>query len=98
MLKRQSKKGEDQVVVTFALAGDDPRLPASVVGEFNDWDAAVHPLRRRSNGNWSVSVTLAKGRDYRFRYRSADGSWFNDDGADAYLVNEYHSTDCVLAV
>ena len=98
MLKRQSKKGEDQVVVTFTLAGDDPRLPASVVGEFNDWDPAVHPLRRRSNGNWSVSVTLAKGRDYRFRYRSADGSWFNDDGADAYLVNEYHSTDCVLAV
>lgn len=97
MLKRQSKKGEDQVVVTFTLAGDDPRLPASVVGEFNDWDPAAHPMRRRSNGTWSVSVTLAKGRDYRFRYRSADGSWFNDDSADHYAANEYHSTDCVLA-
>ena len=98
MLKKRLKKGEDQVVVTFALDGGDPRLPASVVGEFNGWDPAVHPLRRRSNGTWSVVVALAKGRDYRFRYRSDDGSWFNDDGADDYLANEYHSTDCVLAI
>jgi 1,4-alpha-glucan branching enzyme len=96
MLKKRFKKGEDQVVVTFSLEGSDSRLPASVVGEFNGWDPAVHPLRRRSNGSWSVAVTLAKGRDYRFRYRSADGGWFNDDGADAYVANEHHSTDCVL--
>ena len=97
MLKKRSKRGSHQVVVTFTLAGDDPRLPASVVGEFNGWDSSVHPFRRRSNGAFSVAVTLAKGNTYRFRYRGADGSWFNDDGADGYQPNEYHTIDCVLA-
>ena len=41
MLKKRALRGADQVVVTFALDADDPRLPASVVGEFNSTDSVV---------------------------------------------------------
>lgn len=98
MLKRQAKRDTDQVVVTFVLSEGDPRLPASVVGDFSGWDPAAHPLRRRSNGKWSASATVPRGRRIRFRYRGADGTWFNDDLADSYAPNDFGSTDCILEV
>ena len=60
----------------------DNRIPASVVGDFNEWDPDADPMVRRSNGTFSAVVPLITGATYRFRYRSADGIWFNDDAAD----------------
>ena len=96
MLKRKAVPGTDTLKVTFALSEDDPRLPAAVAGEFNGWDPEENLMRPRKNGTWSAVVTLQKGREYRFRYRSLDGHWFNDDGADGYAANEFDSTDCVV--
>lgn len=96
MLKRKAVRGTDNLKVTFALPGDDPRLPAAVVGDFNGWDPDENPMRPRQNGTWSAVVTLQKGRQYRFRYRSEGGHWFNDDSADGYEVNEFNATDCVV--
>ena len=98
MLKRQKIAGTKIVKLSFVLAGDDPRLPAAVVGDFNDWDETADPLRRRSNGTASAVVSLEAGRAYRFRYRSADGTWFNDDAADGYEPNAHGSTDCIVLV
>lgn len=96
MLKRKDVRGTKQLKVTFALPGDDPRLPAAVVGDFNGWNPEENPMRPRSNGTWSAVVTLDKGRHYRFRYRTADGHWFNDDSADGYQANDFNATDCVV--
>ena len=96
MLKRKTVQGTNQLRVTFALRADDPRLPAAVVGEFNGWNPDENPMRPRSNGTWSAVVTLDKGRSYRFRYRSEDGQWFNEDGADGYEGNEFNATNCVV--
>ena len=96
MVKRRAVAGGGQVKVAFSLAADDPRLPASVVGEFNGWDQDADPMRRRSNGTWSAVVTLESSREYRFRYRSGDGHWFNEDQADGFETNELASTNCVL--
>jgi 1,4-alpha-glucan branching enzyme len=98
MLRRRTDRVGGRLRVTFALAEDDPRLPASVVGDFNGWDPAAHPLRRRGNGTWSAVVSLETGRAYRFRYRSASGEWFNDDDADGVEPNEFASTNSVLRV
>jgi 1,4-alpha-glucan branching enzyme len=39
----------------------------SVVGEFNDWDAARHPLQRDDSGMWTTEVAGAKpGQQYQF--------------------------------
>ena len=71
-----------------------------MVGDFNDWQEGVDVFRRRSNGTASAVIELEGGRSYRFRYRSDDESWFDDDDddADGYEPNEYGSTDCVLEV
>ena len=51
----------------------------SVVGDFNGWDPFAHPLRRRSNGTRSATVTVATGRTLHFRYLAEGGMWFDDE-------------------
>lgn len=97
MLKRQPLSGPS-VKVTFALPLDDAPVDVSVVGDFNGWDPGQHPLKKRSNGTRSVSVTVPAGASYQFKYLSVDGSWFCDEAADDFAVNEYHATNSVLRV
>ncbi len=35
---------------------------------------------------------------YEFRYRGADGSWFNDEHADDYVPNEFGGVNCIVEV
>lgn len=98
MIKRRKISGSNTVKISFVLPADDPRMPASVVGEFNQWDPAASPMVRRSNGTFSAVVPLAADATYRFRYRSADGTWFNDDAADGYAPNPHGTVDCVVEV
>ena len=96
MLKRRKISGSKTVKVSFILPADDSRLPASVVGDFNNWDSEADPMIRRSNGTFSAVVPLVADATYRFRYRSEDGSWFNDQAADGYDANVHGSTDCLI--
>jgi 1,4-alpha-glucan branching enzyme len=96
MLKRRKISGSNTVKVSFILPADDSRLPASVVGEFNEWKPETDPMVRRSNGTYSAVVPLVAGATYRFRYRSHDGTWFNEEAADGYESNVHGSTDCLV--
>ena len=96
MLKRRKISGSNTVKVSFILPADDSRLPASVVGDFNEWDPSADPMIRRSNGTYSAVVSLIADASYLFRYRSEDGTWFNDDAADGYEPNVHGSTDCLV--
>jgi 1,4-alpha-glucan branching enzyme len=95
MIKREVSKKDGTTKVTFILPSEIVAQPVSVVGEFNDWDAAAGKLAKRSNGTASTSYSLKPG-SYRFRYHRADGTWFNDEDADGYVANQYGSTDCVI--
>ncbi len=98
MIKRRKIKGASDVKVSFVLDFDDPRLPASVVGDFNGWVPGADPFVKRSNGTASAVVSLRQGHSYRFRYRSDDGRWFDEEEADGYEPNVHGSTDCVVVV
>ena len=96
MLKRRKISGSNTVKVSFILPADDSRLPASVVGDFNEWNPEADPMIRRSNGTFSAVVSLIADATYLFRYRSEDGTWFNDEAADDYEPNANDSTDCLV--
>ena len=96
MIKKKSIKKDKTVKITFALAGDDARLPAAVLGDFNEWNSTAHPLRKRNNGTFSTTVTVKQGSKCCFRYRSDDGLWFNDDEADSYEVSDLGSENGVV--
>jgi 1,4-alpha-glucan branching enzyme len=84
---------EGHVEVTFRLPADHPAEPVGVAGDFNDW--ALHPLRD-TGGKLEATVVVAGGRVYQFRYRTADGRWFNDEEADDYVENEFGGVNCLL--
>ncbi|MBT2482323.1 isoamylase early set domain-containing protein [Streptomyces sp. ISL-94] len=79
MLERRPRK--DRIEVTFVLPGEVPPGPVSVVGDFNDWQPGVHPLRARKDGKRAVSVELPSNATHSFRYLAAGDYWFNDESA-----------------
>ena len=94
MIRCEPVKG-DKVKVTFTLPADAPEGKVSVAGDFNDWDPTATTLRKRGDQR-SASVTLEPGRRYAFRYRGADGSWFNDDSAHAYERNDFGEDNAII--
>ncbi len=75
-----------------------PRLWAntiSLVDDFNDWDRALHPLRRDREGKWRLPVDLLLGRAYQFR-SLRDGAWMGDNQADAPMHHASNSDNFVV--
>jgi 1,4-alpha-glucan branching enzyme len=60
--------------VSFAVWAPNARS-VSVVGDFNDWDGRVHPLRSLgSSGIWEIFLPgVEEGARYKFEVRGADG-------------------------
>jgi 1,4-alpha-glucan branching enzyme len=79
LIKMAKPDRNDVVRVTFVLPADEPPGAVSVVGDFNDWDPLVHPLRRRGNGTRSVMVKVPASSTLRFRYLAEGGIWFDDE-------------------
>jgi 1,4-alpha-glucan branching enzyme len=73
------KSGKSKI--SFVLPENVHAGPVSVVGTFNDWQPGAHRLVKRSNGTRSVSVTVPKGSEVRFRYLGSEGTWFDDPDA-----------------
>jgi 1,4-alpha-glucan branching enzyme len=82
VIKQTLVKGSDKVKVNFVLPKDSVAGKVSVVGDFNGWDPCVHPLRPRSNGTKSVTVTLPVSQRFAFKYLDENGQWLDDDAAD----------------
>jgi hypothetical protein len=73
--------GDGSVRVTFSLSVSEGEV--SVLGSFNDWNPAAHPLRGKGPMR-TVTVELPLGSRHEFRYLGSDGRWFDDPDADAW--------------
>ena len=67
-----------------------------LVGDFNDWNTASHPLVPNRQGCPELSVELELGRAYQFRYLVDGERWMNDPQADAYVSNPYGSDNFLI--
>jgi 1,4-alpha-glucan branching enzyme len=96
MKRQQVKKGKGgRRRVEFRF--HDPRARAvSVVGDFNGWDPALHPLRRNGDGAWTRIAFILPGR-YEYRFLS-DGRWCNDPANAVKCRNPFGSHNDVLVV
>jgi 1,4-alpha-glucan branching enzyme len=82
--------------VTFELPPEVNAQTANLCGEFNAWDEMSLPMKRRGDGGFSLTVSLKKGRAYRFRYLLDGHRWENDPAADVYVPNPFGSEDSVV--
>ncbi|WP_026708295.1 isoamylase early set domain-containing protein [Flavobacterium frigidarium] len=96
-IKKQFVKTKPVCKVTFVLAGGDA-LKASVVGDFNSWDASAGALTKLKNGNFKGVFDLSKDATYEFKYL-VDDAYVNEEEADDYVWNEFAgSENSVLVV
>lgn len=86
-IKKQYLKDKPVCKVTFRL---DKKMiagakKASLAAEFNEWKAEKTPMKALKSGDFTVTVTLDKGREYQYRYLVDGRHWITDDGADKYV-------------
>jgi 1,4-alpha-glucan branching enzyme len=88
--------GEGRVQVTFTIPAMEGCECLYLVGDFNVWNAAAHPMQRNEEGNWELTLELEPGREYQYRYRTDVGQWHNDPAADDYVPNPHGSENSVV--
>ena len=93
-------KGNTICKVTFKLPRDAAPDASDVklTGEFNNWDLTGIPMIRQKNGDFLLTLELAGGREYRFKYLIDGIRWENDWHADKYVPNDHGSDDSVVIV
>ena len=96
MSLRKTQDARGNFKVTFDLPSDVGATEVALCGDFNDWSADAHQMKRRKDGRFSTTITLPAGREYRFRYLLDHQRWENDWAADDYVPNEFGGDDSVL--
>ena len=90
-----SKKHAEKRRVTFKV-----RAPAAeeviVVGDFNNWNAHEHPMKKDDEGFWKVTVLLAPGR-YEYKLL-IDGRWCENITGVNSIPNSFGTLNKVLFV
>ena len=87
-IQKKYLKAKPICKVTFIVPAADAN-EVSVVGDFNDWDPAAHPLKKqKKSGSFKGTFDLPKENTYEFKYL-VDGNYTNEPEADSYRWNNH---------
>ena len=69
-IKKQFLKSKDKYKVTWAIDKKTANGVENITlaGDFNDWSHSENVFKKLKNGNFTLTLELAKGADYQFRY------------------------------
>lgn len=94
-LKKTYSKDKMTCKVIFSIQADalNDADSVTVVGDFNNWNLAATPMKKKDDGSFEVTVPLETGREYFFRYYINGSRWENDWNADKYVASPYGDSD-----
>lgn len=98
MAKKSYGKSARTCRVTFELPSAVAADSVSLVGDFNQWQTHTHPLQRRKDGRFSLTVSLPVSQTYRYRFLVDGQRWENDWEADDYVPNDFGTDDSLILV
>jgi 1,4-alpha-glucan branching enzyme len=82
------------IQVSFMYVGDAQAV--SVIGDFNNWDPAAHPMKQHVDGAWRIQIPIPHGHhQYLFL---VDGKPVLDPQSNGIARNEKNEKVSVLAV
>lgn len=94
-ITKQYLKSKPICKVTFSVPAAEAEK-VSVLGTFNEWNEKnALQLKKLKNGTFKGTIDLEKDNSYEFRY-FIDGTFVNDENADAYKSNEFGGENAVL--
>jgi 1,4-alpha-glucan branching enzyme len=82
--------------VRFRLPAEIAACSASVVGDFNDWNAEHGVMAPDGSGGFECLLSIPSGRRYQYRFLLDGERWTNDWAAHAYAPNPFGGADSVL--
>ena len=86
MAKIKSKQKIKRRRVTFSFETSDAK-EVILMGDFNNWNAKKHPMKRNGNGMWNKSVVIPPGR-YEYKFL-VDRQWEEDPQNDQTCLNYF---------
>ena len=98
MANKNYSKTKSFCRVTFNLPPQVEADTVSLCGDFNNWDKKIHPLKKRKDGRWSITISLKAGNVYRYKYLLDGKHWENDWNAEGYLSNSYGTEDSLITL
>jgi len=81
--------------VTFSLRAAGAK-EVSLLGDFNNWDAAATPMKRDKDGIWKSTLILPSGR-YEFKFL-VDGRWREASQDEPSVLNSFGTLNNVLVI
>jgi 1,4-alpha-glucan branching enzyme len=81
--------------VTFSLASPDAK-EVILMGDFNQWNPKIHPMKKNKNGVWEKVTFLFPGT-YEYRFM-VDGQWKNDPKNRQTRANRFGSENNFIDV
>jgi len=96
-MKKEAIKNSSKVSVTFEMPGEIGAETLALVGDFNAWDQAATPMKRRKDGVWAKTLRLEPGT-YRFRFLADGANWHNAWDADRYEPSGLGGDNSVVEV
>lgn len=93
MPKKRFFKTKDECEVTFELEHQGA-AEVELVCSANQWDPV--PMRRTKGGVFRTTLRLPVDARAEYRFRVDGQLWVDDPQADAYVANEFGSTNCVI--
>jgi len=99
-LKKLYLKTKEFCKVTFRLPKEaaPDATQVTLVGDFNQWNTQETPMQKMKNGDFKVTLELARDQEYKFRYLIDNRTWENDWQADRYIPNCYGSEDSIVII
>ena len=100
-IKKQFLKSKDKYKVTWAIDKKVVKGAESITlaGDFNDWSHSENTFKKLKSGNFTLTLELAKGTNYQFRYLVDGNNWMNETDADAFVDNSLsNEQNCVLSL
>ena len=96
--KKQFLKSKDICKVTFTLTPKEVEdaKNITIVGDFNDWNETISPLKKFKNGNFKTTINLKKGEKFQFKYLIDGEKWINDSNADLFVPNDFSGENSVV--
>jgi 1,4-alpha-glucan branching enzyme len=98
MKTMKSKKASSKTTkkkVPFSFYGPDAK-EIFLVGDFNQWNKAAHPMKMDSEGIWRKFIFLPPGA-YEYKFL-VDGVWVNDQKNEAVCENSFGTHNNLFVV
>jgi 5'-AMP-activated protein kinase regulatory beta subunit len=95
MRQTDQRKTAKRRRILFSIDAPQAREVA-VVGDFNTWDRASHPMKNDGNGQWQKVMMLPPGQ-YEYKFL-VDGQWRTDPNNPRQCTNCYGTNNNILHV